>query len=113
MMAEELEMPISVLFEYEGLKKELVAPPPVIVSKLECELRDMGVPRAVVTLSVTSPSGSSSDHFILQRWCERWKDFVVVDSVAALSDGDRVTVMANPFAQKVYFSKTCMPSYLP
>ena len=86
-------MQVEVLFEFRGSKKELLFSPLDACSCIEQEIRNMGCPGAIVSLS--SGATNSGDHFFLQRWSHRWDSFVNVETHDQFMEHDKITVVAN------------------
>ena len=43
----------------------------------------------------------SSETFILQRWCVKWKIHVNVERIEEIQDGDRLTVVSKPSTKAI------------
>jgi len=85
---------IEVLFEYKGSKKILYLPPSKACERVQEEMRCIGYSDAVVTLSVMP---GPTDCFYLQRWCEKYKTFVDIESCEdQIVDNDRLSVTRSP-----------------
>ena len=41
-------------------------------------------------------SSSTAPVYILQRWSERWKAFIDVESINEIKDGDKVSIISKP-----------------
>ena len=102
---EELEAPITVLFEFDGLKMELSLCRATLSSYIETELHNMGLKESVVGLSMSREATEGKKHYLLQRWCKKWDSFINIDNVLQVYDGDRVTVLPNPLHS---FKKVCV-----
>ena len=91
---------VSVLFEFQGMRKELNCEVIDICSRLEVELRDMGMEKAKVDICTVKDT-AASEHYLVQRFCNKWNCYVNVDDKKQIKDGDRLSIIRNPVMSKV------------
>lgn len=71
---------VSVLFEFQGMRKEFNCDVTDICSRMEGELRGMGIEKAKVDLcTVQNPAMKNCEHYFIQRFCNKWNCYVNVD----------------------------------
>ena len=84
---------LTILFEFQGSRKELSIFPCDICNRLEEELRQMGIGGAIVTLD--DKIRESPEHYFIQRWCIKWNNFVNINHVEQIKEYDKITVVPN------------------
>ena len=97
-------MSMEVLLEIgEDSRKELRIDKDNVVFAVEGELGQLGMDGILAYFSCVRGEKHRSDKrvYILQRWSEKWENFVDVTDVEQIKDGDRLTVVLDRAAAEV------------
>lgn len=105
-----LIMSMEVLLEIEGSRKELCVDRDNVIFIVEEELGKLGMDGILAYFSCVRGEQHRTDKrvYILQRWAEKWKNFVDVTDVDQINNGDRLTVVlesTNPAVVNVAVSE--------
>ena len=90
-----LIMSMEVLLEIRGSRKELSVDKDNVIFVVEEELGQLGMDGILAYFSCVRGEQYRTDKhvYILQRWAEKWENFVDVTDVEQIKDGDRLTVV--------------------
>ena len=89
---------IEILFEWKGSRRTIKCAVEELCDRISQLLVSFGHLNALVLSSNVDSElkDSAKEVFLLQKYCSKWKTFVDVDFEGEISDGDRITVVANP-----------------
>ena len=79
----DLMLQMEVLFEYKGSKRTIKCTSSELCDRVCGELNTHGVSDATVGFA-----GTSTKKFILQCFSQKWNDFIDVDKLADITNGD-------------------------
>ena len=85
---------MELLFEYCSSRVVVKSSSSSLCQCIEKELQKFGVTSSVVLPS--QASDSASDSLLLQRYDDKWKCFINIDSLEQVTEGDRLTVVSKP-----------------
>lgn len=88
---------IEVLLAYKGSRSTVKCSKEDLHGRLDSKLEALlGHPGACILLGQPTSATNKSEKFILQKYSVQWENYIDVDSVELIDDGDRLTVIPDP-----------------
>ena len=75
---------------YDGSRRPIATSQEGLLTAVASELRALRVSRPVVVVS--GREGEARTSYLLQRWSNKWEEYVDVSDTSEVQDGDRITV---------------------